>query len=322
MAGILSHYDIGRMISASGIAEGVSNSNWLVETSGSSAGSQFVLTMYERRIDVADLPFFLALLDHLAARGCPVPPTVHTTRGEAFLDIGGKAVALIRFLPGSVVEQPTAAQARSVGRALAAMHTAAAEFPLRREQRLGPSAWRTLLEQCGSCGLEAIDPSLAAAMWDELTHLELRWPRLLPTGVIHSDLFPDNVLVQGDEVTGLLDFYFAANDFLAYDLAVTHAAWSFAPDGRQFRPEISTALLDGYAQVRPLERAELDALPDLVRGACVRFIASRAFDWIDTPTDALVRRKDPVEFLHRLHFYRQHGASIFTSPSGGAKAGA
>lgn len=322
MAGILSHYDIGKLISASGIAEGVSNSNWLVETSGSGAGNRFVLTMYERRIDVADLPFFLALLDHLAARGCPVPPTVHTTRGEAFLDLDGKAVALIHFLPGSVVEQPSAAQARSVGRALAAMHRAAANFPLRRRQRLGLPAWRTLLQQCGSRGLEAIEPSLAAAMREELAHLELCWPRDLPAGVIHSDLFPDNVLMQGDEVTGLIDFYFAANDFLAYDLAVTHAAWSFAPDGRQFRPDISAALLAGYAQVRPLQRAELDALPDLARGACVRFIASRAVDWSDTPAEALVRRKDPVEFLHRLRFYRQHGASIFTSPSGGAKAGA
>lgn len=290
----------------------MSNSNWLIETDKADDSNRFILTMYERRIDTADLPFFLSLLDHLAARGCPVPPTEHTRTGEAYLDLDGKAVALIRFLPGVSVEQPSAAQARSVGRALANVHQAAADFPLRRKQALGLAAWRPLLEQCGAEALAGIDPCLPATVREELDYLEPHWPRDLLGGVIHSDLFPDNVLMLGEEVTGLIDFYFAANDFLSYDLAVTHAAWCFADEGREFRSDISAALVAGYQELRPLTAAERGAMLILARGACIRFIASRAYDWINTPPSALVQRKDPREFLRRLRFYRQGGESIFT----------
>lgn len=310
-------------MSAKAITEGVSNSNWLVETEGDGGGNdggRFILTMYERRIDKADLPFFLSLLDHLAAKGCPVPPTVHTRSGGVYHMTGGKAVALIRHLPGISVELPSAGQARSVGRTLAQMHLAAADFPLRRQQALGLAAWRELLEQCGEQELAHMDADLPAIALAELDYLEQRWLADLPQGVIHSDLFPDNVLLTGEEVTGLIDFYFAANDALAYDLAVTHAAWCFADEGTAFRPDISDALLSGYQEGRPLTPAERQALPTLARGACMRFIASRAYDWINTPADALVRRKDPLEFVRRLRFYREYGENIFTAAFGNANA--
>ena len=293
------------MVSAEPIAEGVSNSHWLVETAGTVSGTRFVLTMFERRIDWADLPFFLTLLDHLAVKGCPVPRTIPTRLGELFVLHGGKAVALIEFLPGQVVAHPSEQQVWQVGRAMAGVHRAAADFPLRREQTLGVAAWRSLIELTGEAGLARIDPALPDLAAEELLVLERSWPADLPCGVIHCDLFPDNVLMVGDKVTGLIDFYFAANDMLAYDLAVTHAAWCFTDDGEHFCSGLSTALLQGYEDVRLLLPAEWAALPILARGAAMRFISSRAFDWLDTSESATVRRKNPLAFIRRLQTYRQ-----------------
>lgn len=306
LAELVAAYDVGELVSAKGIAEGVSNSNWLVDTTA----GRFILTMYERRIDIADLPFFLDLLDHLSGRGCPVPRTIHDRAGASFRLIGGKAVALIEFLPGVSVDRPTAAQARSVGRVLAQMHLAARDFPACRTNDLGPQTSARVLAQCGEHALAAIDPELPCAI--ELAEkIAADWPEDLPQSTIHSDLFPDNVLMLGDQVSGLIDFYFACTDMMAYDLAVTHAAWAFAGSGRAFRPEIGAALLDGYVSVRALTPAERAALPLLAQGACLRFVSSRAQDWIETPADALVTRKDPMDFMRRLDFYRSAAAGAF-----------
>ena len=312
---LICEYDVGRLISAKGIAEGVSNSNWMIETSGTDgAGARFILTMYERRIDNSDLPFFLGLLDHLASHDCPVPRTIHDREGAAFRMMGDKAVALIEFLPGVSVDRPSSEQAHSVGRALAKVHLAAASFPHSRMQTLGLAAWDHTIHECGS-RLDEIDPALAEIAYRELSFFAGNWPGGLPQGVTHCDLFPDNVLMLGDEVSGMIDFYFAANDFFAYDLAVTHAAWSFTGGGHGFRDEIGRALLSGYEEIRPLTEAERDCLPVLARGACMRFISSRADDWLNTPDDALVTRKDPMDFVHRLEFYRSAGASAFAKGS-------
>ncbi|HNJ47369.1 MAG TPA: homoserine kinase, partial [Novosphingobium sp.] len=228
LAALIGEYDVGDLVSAKGIAEGVSNSNWLIETTGKHGeGARFILTMYEFRIDIADLPFFLSLLDHLAAGGCAVPRTIHDRSGALYRQLGDKAVALIEFLPGVSLSEPTAAQARAVGAALAEMHLASADFPAARANAMGLAEWQRLVEGCGHDGLMAIDPDLADRVERELPLLAAAWPTDLPQGVIHADLFPDNVLVLGDKVTGLIDFYFACTDFLAYDVAVTHAAWCF-----------------------------------------------------------------------------------------------
>ena len=314
LANLIGHYDVGELISAKGIAEGVSNSNWLVETSGSDAhGSRFILTMYEDRVNPDYLPFYLGLLDHLAEKGAPVPATIHDKDGAAFRMLDAKAVALIEFLPGVSVDRPTEVQAHSVGKALAGIHLAVSDFPQSGVQTMGLDAWDRLIHQCESEGLAKIDPALPDIAFDELSFLAGSWPGGLPQGVVHCDLFPDNVLMLGDEVTGLIDFYFAATDQFAYDLAVTLAAWSFENGGETFRPEISAALLRGYEEVRPLLDYERDSLPVLARGACMRFISTRAYDWLNTPSDALVTRKDPMDFVRRLQFYAEAGASVFTS---------
>lgn len=306
LAQLIAEYDVGELVSAKGIAEGVSNSNWLIETTC----ARYILTMYERRIDVAQLPFFLGLLDHLANHGCAVPATIHDRNGAASRSIDGKAVALIEFLPGVSPTQATADQARAVGAALAMVHLAAQDFDQTRRNDLSPNDTLEMLERCGSERLAKIDAKLADIL-PRARKLVNEWPDDLPRSIIHSDLFPDNVLMLDGRVTGMIDFYFACEDMMAYDLAVTHAAWCFDKAGTQFKVETGRALVDGYESVRQLEAGEREALPTLAQGACLRFVASRAEDWLDTPSDANVLRKDPMDFVRRWDFYAEMGARAF-----------
>jgi homoserine kinase type II len=312
LAKLIACYDVGALVSAKGIAEGVSNSNWLVETANTDSSTRYILTMYERRIDTADLPFFLGLLDHLAARGCAVPATIHDRVGASWRELDGKAVALIEFLPGvsPTIAAPT--QARAVGEALARVHLAARDFPLTRPDRLDPATNHDTLARCGAARLCTIAPELGEAI--ALAEGVVRhWPSALPRSIIHSDLFPDNVLMLGDRVTGLIDFYFACNGMMAYDLAVTHAAWCFDRAGREFSADVARALVAGYESMRPLEPDERAVLPLLAEGACLRFTASRAEDWLESPSGAQVMRKDPMDFFRRWQFYREAGDAAFAT---------
>ena len=303
----LTRFDVGTLVSAKGIAEGVENSNYLLETTQ----DRFILTLYEKRVDPADLPFFIAMLDHLAAHGCLVPPMIADREGEKIQKLCGRSACLIKFLPGVSVSHPTTAQARATGQALGDMHKALADFQPERRNILDHDGWRSLAEQCGPAQLDKIAPGLAEAIARELDHLDDHWPQDLPRSAIHADLFPDNVLMLGDRVTGLIDFYFSCTDIRAYDLAVTHAAWCFSDDGTDFHAHVSQALIAGYESTFALSDAERQALPLLARGASLRFLLTRAYDWINTPADALVTRKEPQAFLHRLQYYQTH-PEIFT----------
>lgn len=310
LAELIAQYPVGELRSAKGIAEGVSNSNWLIDTSGQGdEGARFILTMYERRIELDDLPYFLGLLDHLSAKGCPVPRTIHDKDGAAFRMLDGKAVALIEFLPGVSPTKPEPEQAFAVGQTLAQMHAASEDFPLSRANTMGFAQNLASLEACGSDRLASInrdlpkilDPAHKAASIDLSA---------LPQAQIHADLFPDNVLMLGSKVTGLIDFYFACSGAMALDLAVTHAAWCFDESGA-YIPVLGDALIDGYQSSRRLLDEEREALPEIAKGAAIRFVASRAEDWLDTPDDALVTRKDPMQFVARWKFYADHGAGLF-----------
>ncbi|MDG5749017.1 homoserine kinase [Qipengyuania sp. XHP0207] len=311
LAELIAAYDVGALVSAKGIAEGVSNSNWLIETSGRDGnGARFILTMYERRIDVAELPFFLGLLDHLSEKGCPVPRTIHDRSGAAWRQVDGKAVALIEFLPGVSPTKPADAQARSVGAALAATHLAALDYDQSRPNPLDVHHNAQVLAARSTSELESVDPHLPGVL--DMAHMVAdRWPDDLPRSVIHSDLFPDNVLMLGNQVSGMIDFYFACSDAMAYDLAVTHAAWSFDSTGSRYDGSIGSALVAGYESVRALDTREREALATLAEGACLRFVASRLEDWLDTPADALVTRKDPMDFVRRWKFYASEGKALF-----------
>ncbi|GAB5487927.1 MAG: homoserine kinase [Parasphingorhabdus sp.] len=303
----LERYDVGFLVSVKGIAEGVENSNYLIETTS----DRFILTLYEKRVDPADLPFFISMLDHLAAKNCPVPPMLSDRNGEKIQELCGRSACLITFLPGVSVTNPTVAQSRSAGVALADMHTALLDYEQTRSNEMSHEGWRKLAEQCGQTGLNDIQDGLFDLVQNELDNLDRNWPDNLPKSVVHADLFPDNVLMLGDKVTGLIDFYFSCTDIRAYDLAVTHTAWCFDDRDDSFRPDISSALIDGYESGFILPDIERDALPTLARGAALRFLLSRSYDWINTPVDALVTRKDPKAFLKRLKYYQNH-PEIFT----------
>ncbi len=311
LAALIAHYDVGTLVSAKGIAEGVSNSNWLIETSGAADGAKrFVLTMYERRIELSDLPYFLGLLDHLSAKDCPVPRTIHDRDGAAFRMVDGKAVALIEFLPGVSPAQPTPAQAFAVGETLARLHTASGDYGLNRANTMGFADNARVLETCGEHGLASIHADLPAMISyaRDAAALDLS---ALPQAQIHADLFPDNVLMLDERVSGLIDFYFACTGALALDLATTHAAWSFDAESLEYKDDVGSALLNGYQSERRLSDIERAMFPEIAKGACLRFVASRAEDWLDTPDDALVTRKDPMQFVQHWHFYNKNGADLF-----------
>ncbi|NNM78147.1 homoserine kinase [Sphingomonas sp. ID1715] len=295
LAALIARYGVGELVSAKGIAEGVENSNYLVDTTE----ARFILTLYEKRVDEADLPFFLSLLDHLAARGNPVPQALRDANGTQIQRVSGRPACLIEFLPGVSVTRPTPAQARAAGAALGRMHVALRDFPLERPNSLGPAGWHDLARRCGA-QLDGIAEGLGDRIKVELNWLDAHWPADLPRAVVHADLFPDNVLMRGDQVSGLIDFYFSCTEVRAWDLAVMHSAWAFAPD---FDPAVGDALIAGYESEHPLLGEEWAAFPALARGACLRFLLTRAWDWLNTPADALVTRKDPLAFLRRLDHY-------------------
>lgn len=306
LAALVGRYDIGTVLSCKGIAEGVENSNFLLETTG----GRFILTLYEKRVRAGDLPFFVDLLDHLAASGCAVPAMIRDRTGTAIQHISARAACIIQFLPGISLTRPTPAQCDAAGAALGAMHLALETYAGARANSMGHRHWRAVAEATGD--LDAVVPGLQAVVDDELAWLDANWPATLPAHVIHADLFPDNVLMLGERVTGLIDFYFAATDFRAYDVAVTHAAWTFSNDGLRCDLARAHALMRGYAREISLSDAEMAALPLLARGAALRFLLTRAHDWVHTPADALVTRKDPAPFLNRLRRYQAgDAASLF-----------
>lgn len=299
VATLLCNYDVGELVAMKGIAEGVENSNFYVETTR----GRFILTLYETRVNPADLPFFYALLSHLHAAGCKVPCFIADMSGNWLQKVAGRPACLIEFLPGVSVTRPTATQAASTGASLGKLHSALMSFEEKRSNSLGVKAWRPLADRCPASELELISPGLAKRIAAECDFVETHWPDHLPVSAIHADLFPDNVLMLGNDVTGLIDFYFACTDVRGYDIAVTHSAWAFSTDGRTFLPDISASLLQGYASEFEIDVPTRDAMPVLMRGAALRFLLTRCYDWINTPGSALVTKKDPLAFLHRLEFY-------------------
>ncbi|HEV2899933.1 MAG TPA: homoserine kinase [Pseudaminobacter sp.] len=295
----LAGYSVGQLLSYKGIAEGSENSNFLLHTTSGA----YILTLYEKRVDKSDLPFFLGLMEHLARKGISCPLPVHRRDGSVTGTLAGRTAALITFLEGMWMRRPTAAHCREVGKALAALHIAGADFPMTRPNALQIDGWRKLWDGAHARADE-VEPGLAAEVDADFAELGEKWPKDLPAGIIHADLFPDNVFFLGEKLSGLIDFYFACNDFYAYDVATCLNAWCFEKDF-SFNLTKGTALLSGYQSVRPLTSAEKEALPILARGSALRFMLTRLYDWLTIPDGALVQKRDPMEYIRRLRFHRQ-----------------
>jgi homoserine kinase type II len=298
LGAFLADYDIGELLAYKGIAEGVENSNFLVHTSR----GYFILTLYEKRVSAEDVPFFLALMEHLHARGITCPQPVKNKRGEVLGRVAGRPAAVITFLDGMWIRRPTPSHCAALGAALAKLHLAGLDFAKSRANALSLAGWRALYQHCSARANE-VQRDLAQFLAAELAYLEQAWPPNLPQGVIHADLFPDNVFFLGNKLSGLIDFYFACTDALAYDVAICLNAWCFETD-HSYNVTKGRSLLQAYTQVRPLSEEERAALPLLARGAALRFLLTRLVDWFDVPPGALVRPKDPFEYYRKLRFHQ------------------
>jgi homoserine kinase type II len=298
LAEFLSHYEIGELLSYKGIAEGVENSNFLVHTSKGA----YILTLYEKRVDPDDLPYFLSLMAHLAERGVACPQPARNRNGQVYSTLAGRPAAIINFLEGMWPRRPHATHCAGVGQALAKMHLAGRDFPLFRSNPLSVSGWRPLFKLAAPRA-DNVQAGLRDFIARELDHLEAYWPTDLPVGVIHADLFPDNVFFLGDKVSGLIDFPFSCNDILAYDVAICVNAWCFEAD-HSFNVTKARALLNAYGRERKLSGSEENALPLLARGAALRFLLTRLVDLLNVPPGALVKPKDPLEYARKLRFHQ------------------
>lgn len=296
---LVAEFGLGELLSYKGIAEGVENTNYLVQTSKGT----FILTLYERRVDPADLPYFMGLLQHLHGHGVACPLPVANREGEVLTEIAGRTAALVTFLEGVWVRHPQASHCAKVGSALAELHLAGAGFQMTRPNALGLEGWHDLADRLRPRADE-IAPGLGVLIDYELAHLDRAWPRDLPSGVIHADLFPDNVFFIGNRLSGLIDFYFACNDAWTYDLAIALNAWCFEPDFA-FNATKARALMTGYQSLRPLNATERLAFPTLARGAALRFLLTRAHDWLHTDPNALVKPHDPIAYVRRLRFHQE-----------------
>jgi len=297
LASFLVDYDIGTAVAFRGIAEGVENSNYTLRTTG----GDYILTLYEKRVDPADLPWFLGLMTHLAKAGINCPLPVPARDGQALRMLAGKHAAITTFLPGVWPRRVRPAHCAPLGAALAGLHLAAADYKPVRPNALGPASWGPLL--AGSLpGSDAVSPGLGAELQTAHDRILAAWPSGLPVGHIHADLFQDNVFFLGDTLSGIIDFFFACTDIVVYDLAICLNAWCFETDF-SFNVTKARAMLAAYDTVRPLSAAERAALPVLCQGSALRFALTRLFDWINTPAGAMVTRKDPMEYVRKLRFH-------------------
>ncbi|WP_108663353.1 homoserine kinase [Acuticoccus kandeliae] len=303
LVAFLADYDVGDLLSAKGIAEGVENTNYLLRTTKGT----FILTLYEQRVEVADLPFFLKLMEHCAAKGLSTPQPIRRRDGALLSTLCGRHAAMVTFLDGIACHRPSPAHCAELGRGLAALHIATEDFGMRRANALGVASWAPLFAQSREAA-DGVIPGMTALIDDELATLAAEWPDTLATGVIHADLFPDNVFYVGRALSGFIDFYFACNDILVYDLAICLNAWCFEDDGA-FNVTKAHAMTTGYEAVRHLSREEKAALPILCRGAALRFCLTRLHDWLRVPENALVTPKDPKPYYERLRFHRRVRAS-------------
>jgi homoserine kinase type II len=294
----LAGYPIGSLLAYKGIAEGVENSNYLLHTTD----GFFILTLYEKRVAAADLPFFLGLTEHLAARGITCPQPVRARNGETLGRLVNRPAAIFTFLDGMWIRRPLVMHCAAVGEAAAKLHLAGADFAMTRQNALSVKSWRLLADNAGDRA-DTVKNGLAAAIEREVAVLEREWPHDLPNGVIHADLFPDNVFFLDDRLSGLIDFYFACTDAFAYDVAICLNAWCFEPD-YAYNITKGRAMLNGYCRVRKLTAREIDVLPLLCRGAALRFLLTRLVDWLNVPPGALVKPKDPLEYYRKLRFHQ------------------
>lgn len=293
----LRSYSLGQFVSLKGIAAGITNTNYAVTTTQ----GRYVLTLFET-LAAEELPFYVNLMVHLSHHGIACAAPIANLRDEYIDTLNGKPTIIVGWLEGEPAEQPSATQCHAVGAMLAQMHGAGQTYTARMENPRGPAWWNelvpTLYPQMDEADAESLRSEIALQGKYRFEHL--------PSGVVHADLFRDNVLMHGDKIGGFIDFYYACNDILVYDLAITLNDWCAKADG-DIDAELATALCSGYQSVRPLDNAERELWPVMLRAAALRFWVSRLQDWYKPQEGELTFRKDPAYFQRIIECHAARG---------------
>ncbi len=298
---ILSNYSLGKLDSFKGIKDGIENTNYFLSVNK----KKFILTIYEKRVKSADLPFFSDLMLSLnkASFKCPAP--ISNNNNETISNFGGKKLMIVSFLEGKAKKNLSPANCKSIGSEIAKMHKLTKNLKLKRQNDLSINSWRKLFNSVkDKC--ENIHKDLPRLIEENLNDVEKSWPKNLPRGIIHADLFHDNIFFIQEEFSGLIDFYFSCEDFFAFEIAICFNALCFdgLKNNLSFNVTKAKNFIDGYTSVRKLSQEELNNIKVLSQGAALRFLLTRVFDTLNKVEGAIVKIKDPMEYLKRLEFHK------------------
>ena len=295
-----SKYNLGKLLKFKGIQEGIENSNYFVKTDS----GKFILTVYEKRVEEKDLPFFMGLMKNIFNENFPSPEPIINKNGNYITEIFGKKAAVVSFLEGTSKKNLTPGNCHEVGIYTAKLHMITKNLNIKRTNRLSVNSWRLIYRKIQK-DCSKIYPDLTKIIERNLEVIEDKWPKNIPRGIIHADLFPDNIFFKGNKLTGIIDFYFSCYDFYALEIAICLNALCFEGKNENLSFNVTKAkkFIDGYSSIRKLTEEEKESLKILCHGAAMRFLLTRVFDYLNLTEDALVKIKDPVEYLKRLEFH-------------------
>ncbi|MEY2910242.1 MAG: Homoserine kinase [Pseudomonadota bacterium] len=293
----LEQYNINNFKDYKGITEGVENTNYLIKTSE----QDYILTIYEKRVDENDLPFFIKLLSYLSENKFPCPKPIANKNNEKINRIKNKNAALVTFLNGQSKNKITSEECFEIGKITAQLHEITKKFNINRKYNLSIENWESIFEKTIKQKID-LDESIIKKTKNYLNFLKDKWPKNLPQGIIHADLFPDNIFFTNNKVSGIIDFYFACNDFFAYEIAICINSLCF-DNNSTFNMTKAKNLIDGYTSIRTLSEDEKKYLPILSMGAAMRFFLTRLYDFYHTDNKADVKIKDPFEYLKKIEFH-------------------
>ena len=293
-------YNLGELLNYKGIEEGIENTNYSIKTDV----GKFVLTVYEKRVEEKDLPFFMGLMKNLFDANFPSPEPLINKNGNYITEIANKKAAVVTLLDGSVKKNLNPDSCREVGIYAAKLHTITKNLAGKRENKLSINSWRNIYKNIQK-DCSKIHPNLDKIIDRNLDEIENKWPKNIPSGIIHADLFPDNIFFKGNKLVGIIDFYFSCYDFYAFEIAICLNALCFEGKNENLSFNITKAkkFIEGYSSIRKLNEEEKESLKTLCQGAAIRFLLTRVFDYLNITKGALVKIKDPIEYLKRLEFH-------------------
>ena len=298
---ILSNYSLGKLQTFKGIEEGIENTNYFLSVNN----KKFILTIYEKRVKSADLPFFSDLMSSLNKANFKCPSPISNNDNSTITNFEGKKLMIVSFLEGKAKQNLSPKNCKSIGVEAAKMHELTKNFKLKRQNDLSVNSWRSLFDSVkDKCS--KLHRDLPKLIEENLTSVERHWPKDLPKGIIHADLFQDNIFFDKDKFSGIIDYYFSCEDFFALEIAICFNALCFdgVKENLSFNVTKAKNFIDGYSSIRKLSDLEKENIKVLSQGAALRFLLTRVFDALYTVEDAIVKVKDPIEYLKRLEFHK------------------